>query len=265
MAAKLICFLLLLTVAGGSFSQKSKKFKKAPPGTVQVNDTLFVDKTEVANVHWREYIFYLQGHDSTSVEKALPDTSVWLPDTSTNSLESYYFRHPGFNSYPIVGISYEQAVQFCKWRTDRVNEYYSKIPEEKRPFKKVTYRLPTKKEWESIAEGSFSITQFPYGYDSAFKKWKRRYVHNFNCVYPGESKKSVTSDKYYTSPVGSYFKNSSGTYCMIGNLAEMVAEKGIAKGGSFEHYLEECKIINDQNYTNPERWLGFRCVAVIIK
>ncbi len=34
----------------------------------------------------------------------------------------YYFRHPGFNNYPVVGVSWRQAYDFCLWRSDRVNE-----------------------------------------------------------------------------------------------------------------------------------------------
>jgi gliding motility-associated lipoprotein GldJ len=33
-----------------------------------------------------------------------------------------YFRHPSFNDYPVVGISWDQANEYCKWRTDRANE-----------------------------------------------------------------------------------------------------------------------------------------------
>tara|TARA_Y100000739_G_scaffold223323_1_gene226009 strand:- start:35 stop:1159 length:1125 start_codon:yes stop_codon:yes gene_type:complete len=33
-----------------------------------------------------------------------------------------YFRHAGFSHYPVVGVSWDQARDFCDWRTDRVNE-----------------------------------------------------------------------------------------------------------------------------------------------
>ena len=33
-----------------------------------------------------------------------------------------YLRHPGYAEYPVVGVNWIQAVQFCQWRTDRVNE-----------------------------------------------------------------------------------------------------------------------------------------------
>lgn len=48
-------------------------------------------------------------------------------------------------------------------------------------------------------------------------------------------------------------------------MAEMVSEKGVAKGGSFTHPLDSCKISIDQYYFQPEVWLGFRCVAVKLK
>jgi sulfatase modifying factor 1 len=34
----------------------------------------------------------------------------------------YYLRHPSYRDYPVVGVSWKQATDFCSWRTDRVNE-----------------------------------------------------------------------------------------------------------------------------------------------
>ena len=33
-----------------------------------------------------------------------------------------YLRHPAYAEYPVVGVSWVQAVEFSNWRTDRVNE-----------------------------------------------------------------------------------------------------------------------------------------------
>ena len=33
-----------------------------------------------------------------------------------------YLRHPAFENHPVVGVSWKQATNFAKWRTDRVNE-----------------------------------------------------------------------------------------------------------------------------------------------
>ena len=42
--------------------------------------------------------------------------------TYNEPLVEMYFRHPAYNNYPVVGISWEQAMAYSQWRTDRVNE-----------------------------------------------------------------------------------------------------------------------------------------------
>ena len=243
---------------------------------MQINDTLFADKLEVNNVGWREYLFYLMKFDSAEQEKALPDTLVWGSDSSSIAMQEYYFRHPGFNNYPVVGISYRQALAFCSWRTAQVNfNYYikeNKIADWENHLKdtfpiRVYYRLPTEKEWELLAAGEKLVSVYPYGIDSVYRKWKKKYTRTFNCIYPEDKPagSQVKQTGYYTAAGRSYWPNSFHLYNMIGNVAEMVQEEGIAKGGSFDHKLEECKIKNNQPYSGPERWLGFRCVAVILK
>ncbi len=87
----------------------------------------FMDKYEVSNVNWREYVNWLKvvfGNVApTLVKQAMPDLTVWRDELAYNEpyLQNYY-DHPGFNFYPVVGVTWEQAVDFCSWRTDRVNE-----------------------------------------------------------------------------------------------------------------------------------------------
>ena len=97
------------------------------PRRITVN-SFFIDKTEVANVHYREYLYWLEnvfgqaGMDSV-VEQAKPDTLVWRSELAFNEpYVEYYFRHPSYNYYPVVGVSWKQATEYCIWRTDRVNE-----------------------------------------------------------------------------------------------------------------------------------------------
>jgi gliding motility-associated lipoprotein GldJ len=92
--------------------------------------SFYIDKTEVANVHYREYLHWLTKVFDPSdpanqkiLEAALPDTLVWRSELSYNEpLVEFYFRHPGFNDYPVVGVTWRQAHDFCLWRSDRVNE-----------------------------------------------------------------------------------------------------------------------------------------------
>ncbi len=88
--------------------------------------SFYMDETEVSNVDYREYLHWLRRVylDYPEVHReALPDTTVWRSPLGYN--EPYvetYFRHPAFNDYPVVGVNWLQANDYCIWRTDRVNE-----------------------------------------------------------------------------------------------------------------------------------------------
>lgn len=89
--------------------------------------SFYLDITEVRNVDYREYINWLNrvfGMNNPQVVKAaLPDTMVWRDPMAYNEpYVEYYYRHPSFNEYPVVGVNWLQAQDYCIWRTDRVNE-----------------------------------------------------------------------------------------------------------------------------------------------
>jgi gliding motility-associated lipoprotein GldJ len=90
--------------------------------------SFYMDETEITNNHYREYLYWTRnvfGADYPEVyKKALPDTLVWRDKMAFNEpYVDYYFRHPAYNDYPVVGINWLQANDFCAWRTDRVNEF----------------------------------------------------------------------------------------------------------------------------------------------
>ena len=95
------------------------------PRTVTVS-SFYMDETEVKNVDYREYLHWLRRVYVSYPEvyrRALPDTLVWRSPMGFNDpYVQYYFRHPAYNSYPVVGVSWTQANDYCLWRTDRVNE-----------------------------------------------------------------------------------------------------------------------------------------------
>lgn len=96
------------------------------PRTVTVS-SFYMDEVEVTNFYYLEYLYWLDRVFSADYpevyEKALPDTLVWRKKLAYN--EPYvelYLRHPAYRDYPVVGVSWLQATDFCAWRTDRVNE-----------------------------------------------------------------------------------------------------------------------------------------------
>jgi len=90
--------------------------------------SFYIDETEVTNVDYLEYLYWTSrvfGKDHPDVyRKALPDTLVWRDRLGYNEpLVNMYLRHPAYQNYPVVGVSWVQATEYCKWRTDRVNEF----------------------------------------------------------------------------------------------------------------------------------------------
>ena len=89
--------------------------------------SFYMDQTEVSNLAYLEYLYWLQrvfGQDFPAVVKnAKPDTLVWREKLAYNEpLVENYLRHPAYHDYPVVGVNWLQANDFCLWRTDRVNE-----------------------------------------------------------------------------------------------------------------------------------------------
>jgi gliding motility-associated lipoprotein GldJ len=122
----------LTLIEGGTFTMGSTQDQQVLfewnniPRRVTVS-SFYMDITEVRNVDYREYIHWLERvfgmNNPQVVRAAFPDTMVWRDPMAYNEpFVEYYFRHPSFNEYPVVGVNWLQAQDYCIWRTDRVNE-----------------------------------------------------------------------------------------------------------------------------------------------
>jgi len=121
----------MVFVEGGSFvmGQTGEDIlmeNNASPKQVSVA-SFYMDETEITNVAYREYLFWLQRVYGESYPEvywnAIPDTNAWRSELGYNDpMVDNYLRHAGFSNYPVVGVSWDQAQDYCAWRTDRVNE-----------------------------------------------------------------------------------------------------------------------------------------------
>ena len=123
----------MVAIEGGAFTmgqvQDDIMFDwNTTPKKIHVR-SFYMDETEVTNSEYFLYIQYIKDVFPPSEEKykhiyksVLPDTLVWRKSLgNTDLLSENYLRHPAFSDYPVVGVSWLQANQYCKWRTDAVN------------------------------------------------------------------------------------------------------------------------------------------------
>jgi len=121
----------MVAIEGGSYTIGEKgEFITAPrdnkPRRITVS-SFYMDQYEIRNIDWREYTNWMKvvfGKTAPKlVDKAQPDVNVWREELAYNEpyLENYFIS-PAFDQYPVVGVTWEQAMDYCEWRTDRVNE-----------------------------------------------------------------------------------------------------------------------------------------------
>jgi len=124
----------MVLIEGGTFTMGSVQddvlFDWNTTPTQQQVRSFYMDEAEVTNLEYLFYLSYLEKVYPPSddnyrkiYQSALPDTLVWRDALGFNELLSEsYLRHPSYADYPVVGVSWNQATDYCKWRTDRVNE-----------------------------------------------------------------------------------------------------------------------------------------------
>jgi gliding motility-associated lipoprotein GldK len=237
----------------------------------------------------------------TQNQAVYPDTLVWMRDFSYSYNEPQtrlYFSHPAYNDYPVVGVTWKQAVAFCNWRTNN-SDYY--LGRKGRPEYKIDgiYRLPTEAEWEYAARGK-SKTNAMYPWGSPYTRTSQGLLlANFKAgrgeYFSGGALNR--SDNIYTTKVG-IFPTSTyqyDLYDMSGNVAEwtssvfyeggynflgdfspsvefnakdddpILMKRKVIRGGSWKDIAYNIQV-STRNYEyqdTAKSYIGFRCVLTM--
>ena len=222
---------------------------------------------------------------NTYIVNIYPDTTVWVNDFENAYNEPYvrlYFSHAGYNDYPVVGVSWEQANAFCAWRTALLKGSVGRNAVVIEP-----YRLPTEAEWEYAARAGKNENKFPWTGNLPMAE-KGCFYANFK---PDDGN-YVKDGNLITSPVGSYSPNEFGLYDMAGNVSEWTStayteavsqntsdlnpeykynaakedpyrmKRKVVRGGSWKDVSNFIRSdIRMWEYQNEQRsYIGFRCV-----
>ena len=141
---------------------------------------------------------------NTYIVNIYPDTTAWINDFDNAYNEPYvrlYFAHGGYNEYPVVGVSWEQANAFANWRTDFLRRSLGREGVYIEP-----YRLPTEAEWEYAARAGKSENMYPWDGDLPLTEDQGCFYANFK---PQEGN-FVQDGQLITSRVGTYSPNDFG-------------------------------------------------------
>ena len=208
-----------------------------------------------------------------------PDTTVWIKDFNysyNEPMHNDYFSHPAYQDYPVVGVSWDQAVAFCVWRTSYKNSYQKAS---NKPL--VNYfRLPTEAEWEYAARGGIPSGIYPWGSPYLLND-RGCFLANFKPL-----RGDYSSDQaMYTVEAKSYLANDYNLYNMAGNVAEWTGssydpgayeyvsslnpnlslsneKRKVVRGGSWKDVAYFLRVSSrDYEYKDTARsYIGFRTV-----
>lgn len=270
-----------------------KNFSRIPPGVSGTDGkktetiTVYMYRYEVSNELYRVFLHHLamRNQDKTAETAAVNPTGWAMLNPGLSVLDSTYFFNEAFDHYPVVNISRAGALLFCEWLT----QWYNSQPNRSFKDRKVHFQLPTAEIWEAAARGGIQDAVYPWGYPSLRggkhndAQCNYRQIGDENLYVTPSGNISVISDpkkKVYinniihpqsdnadfTAPVNAYTPNPFGLYNMSGNVAEMVLEAGVTKGGSWNNTGYEVRIDGPDPYngfTGSSPCIGFRMIMVV--
>jgi len=270
----------LVLIPAGSFNYgHSSSFQFEPmldSRLQQIEVTSFyISNHEVSNGEYLSFLRDLKRTDTALYRQMLPDTLVWRTIIAYNEpFVNGYFRKPEFADFPVVGISHQQALEYCNWLTKKYNS------DPKGKFKHAKFKLPTKLQWTYAAAGGLKIPDFPWGSGTIQDK-KGRWLANFTYIYQGDIGMRKTKSESRTgecvdrltlvaeskrtmyvynvgkitevlAPVFTHKQNAYGLFNIAGNAEEMVMEEGISKGGSWNDTGYYLRVQSEEHYDVPE-------------
>jgi len=182
-----------------------------------------------------QMLYTFETNEFNTIINIYPDTACWvreLPYAYNEPMKTNYWSHPAYNDYPVVGITYMQAVAFCHWWTQRINDALSKSGQ------RALIRIPTEAEWEYAAQ--YEIVKDVKNVNDEFDSrklypWRGYYLFNEKGQYMANSgniydkngvniKGFIDDGAFHTASAKSYPPNGIGLYNMAGNVAEWVMD-----------------------------------------
>lgn len=251
-----------------SFGQKEVPEREGMEYMVWVGDSILVLDTEVTLAGYMEFVIFgpnapeltfpfsnsiardfFMGEGKTKEREFQGITATYDHMVFVNNPSEHMW--PFCMNSPVTGITYEQAMLLCQWRTSSDSLFSVK---NKMPYRLVFDLIPPalfdqltnpKDSIDKKGEPAFNFKGAAY---------RKLYKKNWNRL----PTKLLGNG---AMPRGAFDSNALKLYDMQGNVAEMTSVKGIAKGGGYQFPARDSYPGKENRYTKPEVWLGFRIMA----
>ena len=249
----------------------------------KVNEKFYVRSYEEDNELYNQFLLDLlkqrRFEDLNVARFHEVDWMALAPEDKADLTFDKAFEHgkPEEDALPVCNVTYEAAELYCQWLTD----VYNNLDHRKKKFQQVRFRLPTEKEWEHFASQGKGVKNYNYPWGPYIRNSRGCFLANLKVSHhdpmppspDGKSHCEIVEKEVYTDhdgglftvPVTSYSPNDFGIYNVVGNVAEMVAEKGVTKGGSWNTPTAEGILSKRSTFQGASPEVGFRVVMEVIE
>lgn len=245
-----------------------------PPHTIPLFKRVYIDATEVANIHYHEFLHFVDRDSGRAIHDS------YVPVLNDKYMTSYY-NNPEFYFYPVVGIDAESARTYCNWKAKNLNEDLKDFLASDNPYKKYRYegRLPTEHEWKraaghstkEIRDRTYEINKKAQEFlqydvvangfaDEKILEATTVYGYNVNLNHGTEFAIQMDIPFY----IYGFEPRVTGTYNMYGNVKEILDE-GYAIGGSYKTGDSHEALFEHTTTFDYQTDVGFRCVTRIVR
>ena len=259
--------LKLVLVPGGEFvmGDPDGEADERPPARVRIDEPFWMGALEVTNAQYR---LFSPQHDSG-----------YINQLNTNLIAR---GHPvNQPDQPVVRVSWEQALQFCRWLSQKTGEAFT---------------LPTEAQWEWACRAGTATPLYYGGVQTRFQQWanmadsslkqfaeEARIRGKLYAIQPDWMLRvdAVFDGALVTTRAGSYLPNAWGLHDMHGNAgewtrsgykpypyreeSESAAQEGdkVVRGGSWYDRPHRCRSAFRWRYPGWQRVynVGFRVIS----
>ena len=192
-----------------------------PQHRVTISDPYYIGSTEVTVGQFRQFVADT-GYRTEAEGNGPPAHGFHVPTGRWEWNRKYSWKNVGFpqtDEYPVVNVTWNDAIAFCKWLSSNEGK---------------SYGLPTEAQWEFACRSGTS-TIFQTGDDpNQLARVGNVADATAHLKYPQWPNTSNQKDGHIVSaPVGSFAPNAFGLYDMHGNVWEWCQDwYGVYPGGS---------------------------------